>query len=97
VTESAAWGPWLSTAELTPVVTVLEASVAVRAQEPVEVMVRALKEATPATATADAVPPMVQPEVDVVIVTVSVEPVPVRSTLPRESSTETLNVVKAAD
>jgi hypothetical protein len=76
------------------VVKALEESVAVRVQEPVDVIVSALKVATPATATAVVVPPRVQAEVSA---TVSTSPVPDVSTLPYKSSTDTLKVVKTAD
>jgi LysM repeat protein len=76
------------------VVKTLVESVAVRVQEPVDVIMSALKVATPAAATADVVPPRVQVEVST---TVSVFPVPVVSTLPYTSSTDTLKVVKTAD
>jgi hypothetical protein len=76
------------------VVKTREESVAVRVQEPVDVMVNALKVATPAAATADVVPPKVQLEVSA---TVSAFPVPAVSTLPYTSSTDTLKVVKTAD
>lgn len=60
-------------------VKVLVESVAMRAQEPVDVISSAANVATPAAATAVAVPPSVQVDV---IVTVSVELIPVVSTLP---------------
>jgi hypothetical protein len=67
---------------LSAVVKVLEESVAVRPQAPVDVISRALNDATPATANAVVVPPSVHPVVVVDIVISSVEPVPVVSTLP---------------
>jgi hypothetical protein len=70
-------------------------SVAVKVQDPSDVIVTALNVATPATAAALSVPPIVQP-VDPVSTTVSVEFVPVVSTLPYVSSTETLKVANTA-
>src|ERR1019366_2555821 len=79
-------------AVLAPVVNVRVESVAVNVQEPVDVIVAKLNVATPATATALSVPPRVQP-VDPVSTIASVAPVPVVSTLPYASSTETLKGV----
>ena len=92
----AACAPWLSTEVLSAVVKTLVESVAVKPQVPVDVMVTALKVATPATATAAAVPPRVQPA-EGVSVTVSIAPVPLDTTLPYVSSIETLKVVNTAD
>jgi len=74
------------------VVSVRVVSVAVSTHEPVSVNVSAVKVATPATALALAVPPRVQVDE---IVTISVAPVPVASTLPKASSTETAKDVSA--
>lgn len=65
-------------------------------QEPSDVIVAALNVATPATATALSVPPRVQP-VDAVSATVSDAYVPVVSTLPNRSVTETLKGATTAD
>lgn len=81
---------------LAAVVKVCEESVAVSVQEPVDVIVSALKVATPATATTLVVPPKVQP-VDEVNAMVSVALVPAVSTLPYASSTETLKGAKTAE
>jgi hypothetical protein len=67
------WAPWLSTALLVAVVSVLDTSVAVRVHEPRVSMARALNGATPALAVVVAEPPRVHDEV---IVMESVAPVP---------------------
>ena len=88
LTVTVAWG--VPTAVVcAAVVSVLVESVAVSTQVPVTLMVRALKVATPATPMTDVVPPRVH--VDVITI-VSVDPVPVVTTLPLTSSTETANV-----
>jgi hypothetical protein len=65
---------------------------AVRAQLEPLVIVSELKVATPALAVASVVPPRVHEEV---ICIVSIDPVPVGTTLPNWSSTETLKVANA--
>jgi hypothetical protein len=64
---------------LVAVVRALEESAAVSVQEPTLVIVTALKVATPPTPTTESVPPSVQLEVRAIV---SVEPVPVVTTLP---------------
>jgi diaminopimelate epimerase len=76
---------------LVAVVKALEASVAVRVHEVPVSMTRALNAATPALAVAVVVPARVHDEVTVME---SVAPVPVLTTWPVESSTETLRVAK---
>jgi uncharacterized membrane protein SirB2 len=74
-----AWAPWLSTALLVAVVSVLEASFAMRVHEPRVSMTRALNVATPALAVAVVVPARVHDEVTAME---SVAPVPVVTTFP---------------
>jgi hypothetical protein len=76
---------------LVAVVRFLEVSAAVRVQEVPVSMASALKVATPATAVATAVPPRAHEDV---MVTESVAPVPVVTTLPNVSSTETLKIAR---
>jgi hypothetical protein len=85
------WAPWLSTALLVTVVSVLDVSLAMRVHEPRVSMTRALNVTTPALAVAVVVPARVHDEVTVME---SVAPVPVLTTWPVESSTETLRVAK---
>jgi hypothetical protein len=94
VKASLAAAPTLTATDaLVAVVRVLEVSVAVRVQAPVELITSALKVATPAAAVAVAVPPRVHEDE---MVTASVAPVPVVITLPYVSSTETLKVARDA-
>jgi hypothetical protein len=76
------------------VVNVWVLSVAVRVQEPSEVIVSALKVATPATAATEVVPPSVHVEV---IATTSAAFVPVVATLPYGSVMETLKGASTAE
>jgi hypothetical protein len=78
--------------ELFAVVKVREESVAVKVQVVPLVMVTALKVATPPTAATESVPVKVQVEVRAIV---SVEPVPVVTTFPYWSSTETAKLVSA--
>jgi hypothetical protein len=92
-TVTAAWGVPTAVACVVTARVLVE-SVAVRTQEPVTLMLRALKVATPPEAAADVVPPRVHGEV---IVTVSVDPVPVVTALPFASSIDTLNDASGVD
>jgi hypothetical protein len=74
-------------------VSTLEVLVAVSVQRLDVLMTSELRVATPATAVAVAVPPRVH--VDVMVME-SLEPLPVDTTLPKESSTETWNGVRTA-
>jgi len=86
VTLRAPWATRLSTALLVAVVRTLEELVAVSVHVPAELMTSDVNVATPATAVAVAVPPRVQVDV---MVTESLEPLPLVTTLPYASSAET--------
>jgi hypothetical protein len=86
VTLRALWALRLSMALLVAVVRFREVSVTVRVHVAGELMTRAENVATPATDVAVAVPPRMQEEV---IVSESLAPLPVVTTLPNVSSTET--------
>jgi hypothetical protein len=73
------WAPWLSTALLVTVVSVLDVSLAMRVHEPRVSMTRALNVTTPALAVAVVVPARVH--VDVIVME-SVAPVPEDTVFP---------------